>query len=211
MVASVIFNHKDLTSAKKDLRRQMKAQRAALLADRKEFWDRQICDNVCRLDLVSKSRTVYCYLSFGSEIDTIGLVRTFLDSSKTVAVPRVTGREIHFYQIGALSDVRSGYRGILEPVETCPPAENPDALVILPGLAFTRAGGRLGYGGGYYDRFLAGEPDHPTLALAYPFQILDTIPQEAADRRTDWIMTPDELIDAGRKKAADTQFSEDEF
>ncbi|MCC8127828.1 MAG: 5-formyltetrahydrofolate cyclo-ligase [Clostridiales bacterium] len=208
MVASVIFDHKDLTSAKKDLRRQMKVQRAALLAEQKELWDRQIYDNVCSLDLVSKSRIVYCYLSFGSEIDTSGLVRTFLDSSKTVAVPRVTGREIHFYQIGALSDVSPGYRGILEPVETCPPAENPDALVILPGLAFTRAGDRLGYGGGYYDRFLAGEPDHPTLALAYPFQILDSSPREADDRRADWIMTPDELIDAGKEEAADKLSSE---
>ncbi|MCD8222807.1 MAG: 5-formyltetrahydrofolate cyclo-ligase [Clostridiales bacterium] len=189
----------------------MKAQRDALAPEQKELWDRQIRENVCGLDLVSKSRTVYCYLSFGSEIDTFALLSFFFNTSKMVALPRVTGREIHFYRIRDWSDVRPGYRGISEPVESCPSAEDPDALVILPGLAFTRGGERLGYGGGYYDRFLAGEPDHPMLALAYPFQILDNLPQEADDRRADWIMTPGGLIHAGKVRERDTKLQKNEF
>ena len=62
-----------------------------------------------------------------------------------------------------------------------PVADDPTALVLMPGLAFTEDGNRMGYGGGFYDKFLAQEPNHPTLALCYRFQMVDAIPTESYD------------------------------
>jgi 5-formyltetrahydrofolate cyclo-ligase len=64
----------------------------------------------------------------------------------------------------------------------------------MPGLAFTREGDRMGYGGGFYDRFLCAEPEHTAIALAYPFQLLKTIPVESNDRRIQGIVLPDRII-----------------
>jgi 5-formyltetrahydrofolate cyclo-ligase len=64
----------------------------------------------------------------------------------------------------------------------------------MPGLAFTKAGDRMGYGGGFYDRFLSKEPEHTAIALAYPFQLLETMPVESTDRRIQGIVLPDRII-----------------
>jgi 5-formyltetrahydrofolate cyclo-ligase len=66
--------------------------------------------------------------------------------------------------------------------------------MLMPGLAFTQAGDRMGYGGGFYDRFLEKEPEHQTVVLAYPFQLLKTIPVESNDRRIQGIVLPDRII-----------------
>ena len=78
--------------------------------------------------------------------------------------------------------------GIPEPVADTPVAEDTTALVLMPGLAFTKQGDRMGYGGGFYDRFLAEEPNHPTLALCYEFQIVDNLPTEEFDIPVDTVL-----------------------
>jgi len=83
---------------------------------------------------------------------------------------------------------RPGAYGIPEPVDDGPEADDPAALVLMPGLAFDPQGHRLGYGGGFYDRFLAAEP-HPTIALCYAFQLLPRLETEAHDIPVDAVLS----------------------
>jgi 5-formyltetrahydrofolate cyclo-ligase len=87
-----------------------------------------------------------------------------------------------------LSRVEKGYAGIPEPVEDGPVADDETALVLMPGLAFDPEGHRIGYGGGFYDRFLAKEPEHPTLALCYAFQMLPKLETEEFDIPVDCVL-----------------------
>ena len=114
-----------------------------------------------------------------------------LAEGKRVAVPKVYGDEMRFLYIDDLSRVEKGYAGIPEPIDDEPVAEDPTALVLMPGLAFDRMGRRIGYGGGFYDKFLSAEPDHPTLALCYGFQMLDELPTEEFDVPVDCVLWAD--------------------
>ena len=78
--------------------------------------------------------------------------------------------------------------GIPEPVADEPVADDTTALVLMPGLAFTQRGDRMGYGGGYYDKFLAREPDHPTVALCYAFQMVEELPTQEHDIPVDLVL-----------------------
>jgi 5-formyltetrahydrofolate cyclo-ligase len=93
-----------------------------------------------------------------------------------------------FIYLTDLDRVEKGYAGIPEPVDDGPEAEDPTALVLMPGLAFDPEGHRIGYGGGFYDKFLAKEPEHPTLALCYDFQMLPKLETEAFDIPVDWVI-----------------------
>ena len=87
-----------------------------------------------------------------------------------------------------LSRTEEGYAGMPEPIGDEPVAEDETALVLMPGVAFTKDGSRIGYGGGYYDKFLAKEPGHPTVALCYDFQIVEELPLEEFDIPVDLVL-----------------------
>lgn len=93
-----------------------------------------------------------------------------------------------FILLEDLSQVETGYAGIPEPIADGPVADDPTALVLMPGLAFDKAGHRIGYGGGFYDKFLASEPEHPTLALCYEFQMLEHLDTEEFDIPVDEVL-----------------------
>lgn len=130
--------------------------------------------------LYRNARTLYAYASYNQEVRTLPIIRRALADGKQVALPRVFGEKIRFLLITAPEELCDGYHGIPEPPESCLPAQDRDALVLMPGLAFDREGHRMGYGGGFYDRFLAAEP-HPTVALCYAFQLLPSLPVEPHD------------------------------
>ena len=111
-----------------------------------------------------------------------------LRDGKRVAVPKVYGDTMKFIYMDDLSQVEEGYYNIPEPIADGPVAEDPTALVLMPGLAFDEKGNRMGYGGGFYDKFLAQEPDHPTVALCYAFQMVDHIPTEEYDIPVDCVL-----------------------
>lgn len=177
----------------------MKEKRNALPQERRAKAAKDCLQLLRNSSLYRKADWIYTYISFDSELDTIGLIRTVLNDGKHVAVPKIQGRNMNFWEILSLEDCRPGIWGILEPVlsgmeETVKyPAEIP-GLILVPGLAFDRNGNRLGYGGGYYDRYLENHPGFISTALAYPIQIVDKVPSEGHDRRVDYILTPEEII-----------------
>lgn len=138
--------------------------------------------------LYQQAGTLYGYLSYNQEVRTIPILEQALRDGKRVAVPKVFGDEMHFLYLEDLTQVAKGYAGIPEPIADAPVAEDKTALVLMPGLAFDPQGRRLGYGGGFYDRFLAAEPNHPTVALCYDFQLLPRLDSEEHDVPVDLVL-----------------------
>lgn len=142
-----------------------------------------------------KADKVLIYLSKDEEVGTDNLLDRAFDLGKRVYVPVVIGEndELCIAELpGPDISFRLGVFGIREPVEEDLNFVSPDQidLVVVPGLAFDRQGGRIGYGKGYYDRLLSRLSSQvPRIALAFDFQVLDTVPQDGNDIRVDAIIT----------------------
>ena len=134
------------------------------------------------------AKTIYGYLPYNQEVRTVPMLEQAMKDGKRVAVPKCYGEEMKFIYMDDLSKVEKGYANIPEPIADDPVADDPTALVLMPGLAFTEDGKRMGYGGGFYDKFLASEPTHPTVALCYAFQMVDYIPTEDYDIPVDRVL-----------------------
>ena len=135
-----------------------------------------------------KAESIYGYLPYNQEVRTVPMLERAIRDGKRVAVPKCYGDEMRFIWMEDLSRVEKGYAGIPEPIEDGPVADDETALVLMPGLAFDPQGHRIGYGGGFYDRFLADEPGHPTLALCYDFQMLPELETEEFDIPVDSVL-----------------------
>ena len=139
-------------------------------------------------ELYRQASAIYGYLPYNQEVRTVPILEQALRDGKRVAVPKVYGDEMRFIYLEDLGRVSKGYSGIPEPVDDGPLADDANALVLMPGLAFDRQGHRIGYGGGFYDKFLAAEPNHPTVALCYDFQVLEHLETEEFDVPVDLVL-----------------------
>ena len=139
-----------------------------------------ISEAVIALPEFSQCDWVYAYVDFNHEVATKAIIEAAWQQNKRVAVPKVSGEEMHFHEITSFTDLKPGYFGIPEP-ENGPPVFIEEALMIVPGVAFDRVRHRIGYGGGFYDRYLSRHVDHITVAVAFDFQIVDEAPCEELD------------------------------
>lgn len=182
---------------KKALRREIRARKAAMTQAQIAGCSDRLTEMALASPLYRQARAIYGYLSYNQEVRTDRLLRTALAQGKRVAVPKVFGDEMRFIWLEDLDAVAPGYCKIPEPVADGPQAEDPTALVLMPGLAFDPQGRRMGYGGGFYDKFLALEPTHPTLALCYDFQMFDRLETDPHDIPVDqvlWAPVPEEML-----------------
>ena len=170
------------------LRKEIRQKKRAMTPE-------QICDASRRLgelfaasEQYKNAKTIYGYLPYNQEVRTVPMLERALRDGKKVAVPKVYGDEMKFIYMTDLSAVAEGYAGIPEPIADDPIADDPTALVLMPGLAFDPEGHRIGYGGGFYDKFLAAEPNHPTIALCYDFQMLPKLETEEFDIPVDCVL-----------------------
>lgn len=173
---------------KKVLRREIREKKRAMTEE--EIVDRseKLGQLFVQSEAYRKAKTVYGYLPYNQEVRTVPMLEQALRDGKRVAVPKIYGDTMKFLYLDDLSKVEKNDMGIPEPIADTPVAEDKTALVLMPGLAFTKQGDRMGYGGGFYDRFLAEEPDHPTLALCYEFQMVDSLPTEEFDIPVDTVL-----------------------
>ncbi|MCD8020244.1 MAG: 5-formyltetrahydrofolate cyclo-ligase [Clostridiales bacterium] len=178
---------------KEVLRKEMRKKRDSLTMDQICEQSNRCLDQLKGLLEFQKAEWIYSYMAIGSEVDTILMISEFIRMGKQVAVPKVEKDVIVFYEIQSIKDCKPGLFGILEPVSYKAPAEDP-GLILLPGLAFDKAGNRLGYGGGYYDKYLKAHPDFSSVALAFELQLLDDVPCEKHDKQVEYIVTPDRII-----------------
>ena len=169
--------------------------RAHIRAKKRAMTEAEILEKSARLgelflasDAYKNAKTVYGYLPYNQEVRTVAMLEQALADGKRVAVPKCYGDEMRFIFMDDLSKVEKGYANIPEPIADDPIADDETALVLMPGLAFDPQGHRIGYGGGFYDKFLAKEPDHPTLALCYDFQMVEHLETEKFDIPVDTVL-----------------------
>ena len=173
---------------KKELRAQIRAQKRAMTEE-------QIVEKSLRLgelflasDAYKNAKTIYGYLPYNQEVRTVAMLEQAMKDGKRVAVPKCYGDEMRFIFMDDLSKVEKGYANIPEPIADEPIADDETALVLMPGMALDPQGHRIGYGGGFYDKFLAKEPNHPTLALCYDFQMVEHLETEKFDIPVDTVL-----------------------
>ena len=173
---------------KKELRRAIREKKRAMTEDEIENRSAKLAQLLYASDAYRNAKTIYGYLPYNQEVRTVPMLEQALRDGKRVAVPKVFGDEMKFLYLEDLTQVAKGYAGIPEPIADEPEAQDRTALVLMPGLAFDPQGHRIGYGGGFYDKFLAAEPNHPTLALCYDFQLLPELETEEHDILVDTVL-----------------------
>ena len=174
---------------KKQIRKEVSKRRKE--ASRQQVIDDSaiICDMFCQLEAFQNAKWVYLYIDCKNEVMTREIMKKALAMGKHVTSPKVVGKDMIFYEIQSLDDLEPGYFGILEPREGLPVADCEEALMVMPGVAFDRQKHRVGYGGGFYDRFLEKHPKFYTIALAFEFQMFDEVPVESTDILPDVVIT----------------------
>lgn len=172
---------------KKQLRREFRKLRGGLGEENRIKLSRKIWENVEKLEEFQRAKKIGVYLDFGSEVKTTSPLLKLL-GKKEIYIPRLRGKEMDFVIFTGLEKMKAGAYGILEPLEgeICPPEELE--LILVPGLAFTLKGGRLGYGGGYYDGYLPATCAS-LFALAFEVQISEGLPLESWDYPLDGLIS----------------------
>ena len=179
---------------KKELRKVFSHLRAEVKD--KVSKDMDITERLLEEEKIIEADTILLYASFGSEVDTYLLIDKLIEMGKNVALPKCDSeRSMTFHIIGSVADLHEGMYRIPEPDSALPqPVITEKTVCIIPGLAFTEEGGRLGYGGGYYDAFILEYPDIYTIALAYEELIVDQLPLMKHDLTVDVIVTEERTV-----------------
>jgi len=173
---------------KRELRAMIRQKKRAMSAEQIAEKSRRLGALFADSEAYRRAKTIYGYLPYNQEVRTVPMLERALAEGKRVAVPKIFGDEMLFIYLEDLSQVAKGYSGIPEPVENGPVADDETALVLMPGLAFDPSGNRMGYGGGFYDKLLAKEPNHPTVALCYDFQVLEHLETQEHDIPVDLVL-----------------------
>ena len=180
---------------KKELRSYIKTKRKSV--ENKAEKDSLVAQNLLSLDEIKNADTVLCYISLDDEICTDEIVRVLLDSGKSVGAPYCVDNNgnMDFYYITDFEDLRIQSFGVREPViEKCKKVTSFDnTIIILPGLCFDSNGNRLGYGKGYYDRFLQIH-SLISVGLCYNSLIVKKVPTDMYDKKADIIVTENDII-----------------
>lgn len=180
---------------------EKKSIRKDIFAKRKEYtqeqvWEmsQKIAEKLVKRPEYQKADKILAYIDCKKEACTKTIIETAWADGKKVGVPKIEGKDMIFYEITSYDQLELGYFDIMEPVESCPKAQWDDALMIMPGVAFDRNRHRVGYGGGFYDRYLE-KHDIPKIAIALSFQVKEAVPVEPTDILPDAIITDTEIIE----------------
>lgn len=181
-------------TTKKQIRSQIYAERKRRSDQYIEENSLRICRKLYDTEAFQQAAWIYIYIDYNHEVMTGEIIKKAHSMKKKVAAPRVEGKEMRFLEIAGLQDLEPGYFGIREPKQTLNPAGNEEVLMIMPGVAFDIHRHRIGYGGGFYDRYLEKHPEIATAALAFEFQIFEEIPFEPLDILPDQIITENRIL-----------------
>lgn len=165
---------------KKEIRKKIFAARRACTDAQVKEWSQAITRRVAALPAFRRAERILVYADYNHEVMTGYLIEEAWKAGKEVAVPKVVGKDMVFYKLTDFSQLEPGYFGIPEPARG-EIVEWPQALMLMPGVAFDRNNNRCGYGGGFYDRYLETHPEVERVALAFDFQIVDAVPTEPTD------------------------------
>jgi 5-formyltetrahydrofolate cyclo-ligase len=203
---SVVEPGDEAAAAKRALRDLVLGRRDAMAGDERRAAGAALRARLTAVPTVADASAVFCFASFRSEIDTAPFISWCLARGVAVGVPRIVGpHHMEAFAVGGeRRDLAPGSFGIPEPRAGLPPVE-PAAfdVVIVPGSAFDREGGRMGYGGGFYDTFLARmRADAERIGICFDLQVVDRVPREPHDLCVDLIVTETRTIATGCRQAS---------
>jgi 5-formyltetrahydrofolate cyclo-ligase len=183
-----------LQEQKTEIRTRLKQIRAGMPASLRKAHSKLIHGHLAGLDEVIFANSVFIYVSFASEVDTHAVIRQFLEEGKSLAVPKIVDADhmisVHFT---SWEDLSPDVMEILTPTSSTPDS-GPFDIAITPGVGFTLAGGRLGFGRGYYDKWLSANTAKTRIALAFEAQLVDSLPTGTDDIPVDIIVTEKRVI-----------------
>lgn len=186
------MKRKDIKNTlKREIRKSILQKRDALSAGEQKRASVLITDRIAGHQWFYGCESLLIFVSYGSEIDTKGIIQEAFHSGKKVFVPKVEEDRIRFFRIEGLEELKEGYKGILEPegdsqeyvYDSLSETERKKTLLIMPGVAFDPAKNRLGYGKGFYDRFLSDKEELKihSIAVGHRCQLAEHIPHEEHD------------------------------
>lgn len=173
---------------KRKIRQVVRAEIAKLSAEDKHTLSSQIFSKIGELDEVEQASVVALFISLADEPETAEFIEELLHKKKRIVIPRIEGNEMNFYDIS--EGVAKGAFGIMEPIATTLINPSEIDVMIVPGVAFTRSGTRLGRGKGFYDKYLSRNGFRAkTIGVGYPCQMVVELPTEPHDKQLDLIVT----------------------
>ncbi len=187
-----------IAAQKRTLRQKAIATRIAL-TDR-DSRSRAIADRLESEDLFRNASAILTYVSKPEEVNTRGIIERALASGRAVLTPRVGDNQaLEWVRIEAVNALQTGSFGVMEPIGPATTLEiSSDGVALIPGVAFDRAGFRLGWGKGFFDRFLATFAG-ASIGLAFDCQLYESLPREPHDRAVDYVITETEIIYANQR------------
>ena len=192
-------------SLKQSIRKNIQSLREQIPPDSRAAHSAAITERLLHLEAYRKASAVLGYMNLGAEYASELWIQQVITAGKKLALPRVnqlTNQLDLYWVVDPENQLAPGLWGIREPIiERCERLVtlNEVEFALLPGVAFSRNGARLGYGGGFYDKLLAHTTHMPVLAsAAFSLQIMERIPQEATDVKVEWLVTENETIDCGK-------------
>ncbi|MBC8586934.1 5-formyltetrahydrofolate cyclo-ligase [Paratissierella segnis] len=187
------------------LRRQILDKRSKLGKNEHEIYSNSILNSLLNSAYYKNSKTIMTFVSFSDEVDTHELIKAGIRDDKNLVVPITIKetKELKLSLVTNFNELEPGYYNILTPKKEFIRYKDPELvdLIIVPGVVFDREGYRIGYGGGYYDRFLSKiDKNVPRIAIAFDLQIIDKVPREYYDIPVDYIITEKEIIDCNNSQ-----------
>ncbi|MBQ7708181.1 MAG: 5-formyltetrahydrofolate cyclo-ligase [Lachnospiraceae bacterium] len=180
---------------KKDIRDSVLFLRNSL--DKKEalYISRGICNDITDLDVYDNADNICLYMSINNEVDLTYLMEQSFKDGKKVWLPRVIDKQMQFYRYEKDTKFKEGAYGIKEPDSDEVLVPDEKTLIIMPGAVFSEDKKRIGYGGGYYDKYLSKHPECQTVAVCYELQIFPDLPSEDYDIKPQVIVTEERIIE----------------
>lgn len=173
---------------KKRIRQYYKNRRSALTAMQVREKSEQICRRLLASAWYREAEVLYFYYPLGNEVNLLQAAQAALDDGKIVAFPKTLQEGIAFYQVEDLTAFAEGAFHVMEPCSDRRLTEGAP-LILTPGVAFDKTGGRMGYGGGYYDRYGARCPGAVRIGIAYECQLAEKLPLEPHDIPMEAVIT----------------------
>lgn len=196
------INMENSLQVRKQVRRYYKSRRDALPLRVISQLSEQISGNILQWELYQKADAMFFYYPLGNEVSLLTVVKDAMAQRKHVAFPKAAGEDMEFYEITSLHELKEGCFHVMEPpADGRKPVCWEPSLCFVPGTAFDKSGGRMGYGRGYYDRYFTKRGGGKLAACAYDCQIADKIPMDAWDRWMDYLISENGIYDCTKDLA----------
>lgn len=197
---------------KQEIRKEVLAKRLMLSEQEVFIKSEKICKNLLRMEAYCQADVLLLYAPIRKEVQVDKIFQDGIKKGKRIYFPKVLDKEtMNFYQIDNPAELREGCMGIMEPLPSVDKQffysqvvekEQKKTFMLMPGVAFSKSGFRIGYGGGYYDRYLQDKPLMIKAALCYEMQMVSTLSHDTHDIKADCVITENNIFYTSKMEEA---------